>query len=101
MQIDCRLSFFAFCLIRQRGITLVKYYCYKVKHPSYGASADDPDDTNDKKHVVFLIRTLDYTVYSPYDVENGDTKNKLDYKGEIVHHLDEILHSNSPFSKFG
>ena len=89
-------SFFLL-LLREGGVILVKYNRDEVEEPGNRTSAYDPDDTYNEKHVVLISCASYDTVYRPHDVKRGKAKNELEYKGEIVHHFDKILHISSPF----
>ena len=64
----------------------------KIPDPGNGASADDPDNTDEDEHTVLLANALDYSVNSPNNVERGDAEDKLNYPREVVNSFDKFVH---------
>ena len=69
----------------------------KVEQPGDGASADNPDNTDNEGEGILGCNALDDTVDSPNDVEHRDAKDDLGDPRQVIHKLDEFFHNFSPF----
>ena len=69
----------------------VENSCDKVEHPSNGASADNPDDTDNDSKGILVSYTLNDTVDCPYDVKEGEAEDDLYKLGELVNALNEVF----------
>jgi hypothetical protein len=65
--------------------------CDKVEYPCDGASADNPDDTDNDSEGILVSYALNDTVDCPYDVEEGKAKDDLCDLGEFVYGFYEVF----------
>ena len=78
---------------------LVKYNADKIDKPYEGCTEEKNDGNNDSNSVL-SIKALDKSVYCPYDIESGKTKNNLNNPRKIVKCLDYVFHEKTPLLIF-
>jgi hypothetical protein len=69
----------------------VENSCDKVEYPCDGASADNPDDTDNDSEGILVSYALNDTVDCPYDVEEGKAEDDLHKLRKLVNAFYEVF----------